>query len=69
MIYRLPTRYEEFTLLIKVKTSHPEKIHLIVSDESHKNTVFTNRWKTVNGELMYLAIRMVLMLIMIHYLK
>lgn len=50
MIYRLPTRYEEFTLLIKVKTSHPEKIHLIVSDENHKNTVFTNRWKTVNGE-------------------
>jgi hypothetical protein len=50
MIYRLPTRYEEFTLLIKVKTTHPEKIHLIVSDENHKNTIFTNRWKTVKGE-------------------
>lgn len=50
MIYRLPTRYEEFTLLIKVKTDKPEKIHLKVSDEDKKNTVFTNRWKTVNGE-------------------
>jgi hypothetical protein len=50
MIYRLPTRYEEFTLLIKVVTRKPEKIHIVVSDESHKNTVFTNRWKTVNGE-------------------
>lgn len=50
MIYRLPTRYEEFTLLIKVKTDKPEKIHLKVSDADQKNTVFTDRWKTVNGE-------------------
>jgi len=50
MIYRLPTRYEEFTLLIKIRTPKSEKIHLIVSDESHKNTVFTNRWKTINGD-------------------
>jgi len=50
MIYRLPTRYEEFTLLIKVKTDKPEKIHLKVSDADQKNTVFTDRWKTVNGD-------------------
>jgi len=50
MIYRLPTRYEEFTLFIKVKTNKPEKIHLKVSDADQKNTVFTDRWKTVNGE-------------------
>jgi hypothetical protein len=50
MIYRLPTRYEEFTLLIKVKTDKPEKIHLKVSDAEQKNTVFTDRWKTVNGD-------------------
>lgn len=50
MILRLPTRYEEFTLLIRVKTPKAEKIHLTVSDESHKNTVFTDRWKTVDGE-------------------
>jgi hypothetical protein len=50
MLYRLPTRYEEFTLLIKVKTPKSEKIHLKVSDESNRNTVFTKRWKTVNGD-------------------
>jgi len=50
MIYRLPTRYEEFTLLIKVRTPKPERIHLKVYCEDHRNTVFTNRWKTVNGE-------------------
>lgn len=50
MNLRLPTRYEEFTLLIKVKTPKSERIHLIVYDEDRKNTVFTNRWKTVNGE-------------------
>jgi len=50
MIYRLPTRYEEFTLLIKVRTDKPEKIHLKVSDADQRNTVFTDRWKTVNGD-------------------
>lgn len=50
MVYRIPTRYEEFTLLIKIKTNQPEKIHLNISDEGQKNTVFTDRWKTVNGE-------------------
>jgi len=50
MIYKLPTRYEEFTLLIKVKTDKPEKIHLKVSDADQRNTVFTDRWKTVNGD-------------------
>jgi hypothetical protein len=49
MIYRIPTRYEEFTLLIKIKTDKPEKIHLNIKDEKQKNTVFTDRWKTVNG--------------------
>ena len=50
MVYKLPTRYEEFTLLIRVKTTKPEKIHLKVYDEYQKNTVFTNRWKTIDGE-------------------
>jgi hypothetical protein len=50
MIYKLPTRYEEFTLLIKIKTTKPEKIHLKVYDEYLKNTIFTNRWKTIDGE-------------------
>jgi len=50
MIYRIPTRYEEFTLLIKIKTDKPEKIHLKISNEDTRNTTFTDRWKTVNGE-------------------
>jgi hypothetical protein len=50
MIFKLPTRYEEFTLLIKVKTPKSEKIHLKVSDADVKNTIFTDRWKTIDGE-------------------
>jgi hypothetical protein len=50
MRYILPTRYEEFTLVIRVITPKSEKIHLKVSDEEMRNTVFTNRWKTVDGE-------------------
>jgi hypothetical protein len=50
MIYRLPTRYEEFTLVIKVRTPKAEKIHLKVYDEEMRNTTFTNRWKTVDGD-------------------
>lgn len=53
MVFRIPTRYEEFTLLVKVKTSKPEKLHLIVSDENQPNTVFTDRWKTVDGECIF----------------
>lgn len=50
MIYRVPTRNEELTLIVKVKTDKPEKICLKVYDADKKNTVFTDRWKTVNGE-------------------
>jgi hypothetical protein len=50
MVYVMPTRYSEFTLVVKVKTNKPEKIHLKVSDEDMRNTTFTDRWKTVNGE-------------------
>jgi hypothetical protein len=51
MIYKVPTRNEELTLIVKVKTNKPEKICLKVYDSSKKNTVFTDRWKTVNGSL------------------
>lgn len=50
MNFRLPTRYEEFTLQIKVRTPKAEKIHLKVYDDTYKNTVFTDRWKTVDGD-------------------
>lgn len=45
----MPSRYEEFTLKIGVKTDSPQKIRICVKDKDAKNTTFTNRWKTVNG--------------------
>ncbi len=39
------------TLRVGVKTDSPQKIRLIVRDADLKNTEFTNRWKTVNGEV------------------
>ena len=53
MIFKVPSRYEEFTLLVRVRTNKPERIHLKVYDENQRNTVFTNRWKTVNGEVSF----------------
>jgi hypothetical protein len=50
MIYKVPTRNEEMTILVTVKTDKPEKICLRVYDSEKKNTVFTDRYKTVNGE-------------------
>ena len=50
MVYRLPTHYDEFTLVITIRTPKSEKIHLCVKDEFMRNTTFTNRWKTIDGE-------------------
>ncbi len=50
MIYNVPTRYEELCLNVTVRTTSPEKIRLVVKDSEKKHTVFTNRWKTVNGD-------------------
>jgi hypothetical protein len=50
MILRVPTKYEEFILVVKIATERPEKIRIIFKDETLPNTIFTDRWKTVNGE-------------------
>jgi hypothetical protein len=50
MVYEIPSNYNEFTLLVKVSTDKPEKLRLIVKDADMPDTVFTNRYKTVNGE-------------------
>jgi hypothetical protein len=50
LIYEIPTRYDEQTLKITVSTSSPQKIRLTVRDKDLPNTVFTDRYKTVNGE-------------------
>ncbi len=53
MQYKIPSNYDEFTLLIRVKTSKPEKIRVIVREQDKNNTVFTNRFKTVSGEISF----------------
>jgi len=53
MTYNVPTRYEEMTLLIKVRTNSPQSIRIIVSDAHQPNTEFTNRYKTIDGETIF----------------
>lgn len=53
MTYNVPTRYEEMTLLLKVRTSSPESIRITVSDAHQPKTVFTDRYKTVEGETIF----------------
>jgi len=47
--YEIPTRYDELTLKVEVSTIIPQKLRLIVYDKKLPNTVFTNRYKTVDG--------------------
>ena len=53
MIYTVPTRYEEMTLLVKVQTQSPEVIRLKVVDAEQPNTAFTDRYKTIDGESIF----------------
>jgi hypothetical protein len=53
MIYTVPTRYEELTLLIKVQTQSPEVIRLKVVDAEQPKTAFTDRYKTIDGESIF----------------
>jgi hypothetical protein len=50
MIFSVPTRHEELTLLIKVRTSSPEKVRVKVVDAEQPNTSFTDRYKTIDGQ-------------------
>jgi hypothetical protein len=53
MIVKVPTRYEELTLIIKVLTHEPAKIRIKVIDEAQVDTSFTDRFKTVDGESIF----------------
>lgn len=53
MVFEVPARHEEFTLFIRVSTTRPEKIRIIVKDADMEKTVFTDRFKTVNGEVSF----------------
>jgi hypothetical protein len=53
MIYSVPTRFEEQTLVIKVYTPKPANIKIKVVDADQTNTVFTDRDKVVDGESIF----------------
>ncbi len=44
------TRHAPISLRIKVRTSTPQKLHIIVADASNPKRKFTNRYNTVRGE-------------------
>ena len=53
MIYTVPTRHEELTLVIKVYTNSAVNIKLKVVDADQPNTTFTDRIKNVDGESIF----------------
>jgi hypothetical protein len=53
MIYSVPTRYEELTLVIKVKCYEPVTIRIKVVDAEQPNTTFTDRYRTIEGESIF----------------
>jgi hypothetical protein len=53
MIYTVPTRYEELTLVIKVFTHSAVNIRIKVVDADQPNTTFTDRDKIVDGESIF----------------
>jgi hypothetical protein len=50
MIFSVPTKFQELTLVIKVYTHEPTKLRIKVVDESQPNTSFTDRTRVVDGE-------------------
>lgn len=53
MTYKVPTRYEELTLIIKVVTNSAESIRIQVIDADQPNTCYTDRSKEVSGESIF----------------
>ena len=53
MIFSVPTRHEELTLLVKVKPLEPQKIRIKVIDAEQPYTTFTDRFRTVDGESIF----------------
>jgi hypothetical protein len=50
MIFSVPTKFQELTLVIKVYTHEPTKLRIKVVDEYQPNTSFTDRTRVVDGE-------------------
>jgi hypothetical protein len=53
MIYNVPTKYEELTLLVKVLTYQPCTIRIKVEDDLQPYTIYTDRFKTIQGESIF----------------
>ena len=45
------TNYGEFCLVVKLQTASPQRLRIIFKDAEHPNTIYTDRFKTVNGTL------------------
>jgi hypothetical protein len=50
MKYRITTNHKEVNLKVNIHTNGAQKVRLKVYDESNPKRVFTNRYKTINGE-------------------
>lgn len=50
MKFRMQTRYDEMCLVLKLATTTPTTVTIKIYDEAKPNTIFTDRYKTVNGE-------------------
>jgi len=50
MILKVPTKFEELTLVVKVYTYKPTNIRIKVIDADQPNTTFTNRTRIIEGE-------------------
>jgi len=50
MIFKVPTKFEEITLVVKVFTYKPSTIRIKVIDADQPNTTFTNRTRLIEGE-------------------
>jgi hypothetical protein len=47
---RIKTRFDEMTLVVKVSTIKPTVVRIKIYDEEKPKIVFTDRYKTVNGQ-------------------
>jgi len=54
MKYRVNTRFEQMSLAIDMVSNRPTKVHIKVYDEDAPKRVFTDRYKTINGNEKFL---------------
>ncbi len=50
MVFNVPSNCQEFELVVKVRTTSPQVLRVILRDSKLPNTQYTNRYKTVDGD-------------------